>query len=224
MFSSIAHRYDFLNRLLSGGRDRYWREKAVDRLNLFPGARFLDLAAGTGDVALEIAKRQDSDMRILASDLTLKMAVLGRKKILNQNLDRIIEFHLSAAENLPYKEKSFDGVTCAFGVRNFADYHIGISEMTRVTNKNGKVVILEFTTPQNKLFRSLYYFYFTRILPLIGGIISGNFDAYSYLPDSVLSFPDREKLKSIMEEAGLKDVSYKNLTFGIVSIHEGTKR
>jgi demethylmenaquinone methyltransferase/2-methoxy-6-polyprenyl-1,4-benzoquinol methylase len=223
MFSAIAHRYDFLNKLLSVGFDKRWRIKAIDQLGPISGGRYLDVATGTADMAIEIANRPIENIHVTAIDFTQEMLQLGQEKIDNLNLSQNISIQKADAQSLPFKDDEFDGAVCAFGVRNFSNIHIGIREMRRVIKRGASVIILEFTTPINPFFRELYLFYFKNILPLIGGLISCRPDAYRYLPDSVMKFPDPEGLKTIMENTGLVDIKYQGLTLGIVTIHTGRK-
>ncbi len=235
MFSKIAHRYDLLNKLLSMRMDVYWRRFAVGELlkpvvtlnevkgNLSGGVFFLDVATGTGDCAIEILRQGGEKKRVIGIDFTPEMIYAGRKKIESEGLSDSITLLETNAMDLPFDDNYFDGAISAFGVRNFSDINKGIREMRRVIKENGKVVILEFTNPSNKIFKKIYHLYFKRILPLIGGIISGRRYAYQYLPDSVMEFPDQKEFKKIMEEEGLKDVRYYNLTFGIVAVHVGVK-
>lgn len=223
LFSSIAHRYDFLNRLLSFGRDRYWRRVAVDQLSIIPGERYIDAASGTGDMAIEIANRGVAGIHVTAIDFSQNMIDCGKIKINKLHFDNSIKFQLADGENLPFEDNSFHSAVCAFGIRNFSDQLKGIMEMRRVIKENGQVVILEFTQPNNRIFKFFYYFYFKKMLPLIGGLISGKFSAYRYLPDSVVNFYNQKELKLIMEKAGLNKINYLNLTFGIVTVHTGHK-
>lgn len=223
MFSSIAPRYDLLNCLLSMGRDKYWRRVAVDQLKLIPGEKYLDVAAGTGDMAIEIVRQGAAGIHVAAVDFSQNMIGFGEKKIKNLHFENMVKFHLADGENLPFEDNSFHSAVCAFGVRNFSDQFKGIKEMRRVIKEKGRIVILEFSKPGNCLLRFLYYFYFKKMLPLIGGLISGKFSAYRYLPDSVLSFYSQEELRLIMEKAGLKNINYFTLTFGIVTVHTGSK-
>jgi len=209
MFSAIAPRYDLLNRLLSLGIDRRWRKKAIHWLDPREGI-FLDVATGTGDMAMEIA-RQRGSAKTVGIDFSHEMLAIGRKKT------RGLPIYLGRGDALclPFKDEMFEGITCAYGIRNFADLEKGLGEMLRTLKPGGRVSILEFTTPSNKLVRAVYLFYFTKLLPFIGGIVSGHPDAYTYLPASVMDFPDREKLKSIFERAGFTHVTVSPLTFGV---------
>ncbi len=223
MFSSIAPRYDLLNRLLSFGRDRYWRRFAVSQLPVLEAGMFLDVATGTGDIAIEIAKQHTPDTKVIGIDFSDQMLELGRKKIIKMGYQEQIDLRFGDVTSLPFEDKTFDATIIAFGIRNVVDYRRGIYEMTRVVKDGGKVVILEFTNSQNRFLKWPYYIYFTKVLPIIGEIISGRKGAYKYLPNSVLDFPDSEELKKTMEEIGLQEVKYYNLTFGITTVHVGTK-
>mgnify|MGYP003858534485 CR=1 FL=1 len=222
MFSSIAPRYDLLNRILSIGRDRYWRRFAVSQLP--ESGIFLDVATGTGDIAIEILKRHSSDVRVIGIDFSDAMLDSGEKKIKRLGYQRYIHLCLGDVSFLPFRDETFDGAIIAFGIRNLPDYRHGIQEMARVVRPNGKVIILEFTNIHSRLFRQPYYLYLTKVLPLIGEIISGRKGAYRYLSQSVLDFPNPEELREIMQSTGLRDVKYHLLTFGITAVHVGIKQ
>ena len=222
MFTAIAPRYDFLNRLLSVGQDRSWRKRAINRLALEPGERILDIATGTGDMALEIASRNLS-VQISGIDFSRRMLDLGRKKIKENGYDHDVSFQIGSAECLPFADDSFHGAVCAFGIRNFADVKLGLREFHRILKPGGRAVILEFSKPTNRVLKSVYNWYFDLVLPKVGSLISGHNDAYSYLPESVADFPDQAEFVSWIKEAGFQKVSFKELTFGIVSIHHGYK-
>jgi len=222
MFDRIAPRYDLLNRLLSLGIDRRWRRFAVGRLRLPEQGRVLDIATGTGDVALEVARQTGSGVTIVGSDFTNGMLVLGQAKIAATRYRERILLVNAPCEALPHPQGVFDGVTIAFGIRNVVDREKGLSEMARVLKSGGRAVILEFSTPTNPLFRGLYHFYFLRVLPWLGGLFSQR-SAYQYLPDSVLEFPDRPTFMGMMKQAGFVDVELTDLTGGIVSVYVGRK-
>jgi demethylmenaquinone methyltransferase/2-methoxy-6-polyprenyl-1,4-benzoquinol methylase len=222
MFSAIAPRYDFLNRLLSAGRDRYWRREAIRATTLPTTGRLLDICTGTADMALEAA-RQFPAARIVGVDFSRPMISLGLIKVEQANLASRISLQVAPAEALPFPDASFDGTTVAFGLRNVPDRLRGLREMHRVLKPGGRAVVLEFTTPPGRLFRGVYLWYFHRVLPWIGRLVSGHPSAYSYLPASVADFPSPEGLAVWMRDAGLCDVSYLLLTGGIVAIHVGVK-
>ena len=222
MFSAIAPRYDFLNRLLSAGRDRVWRREAVRATALPAQGRLLDVCTGTADVALE-ATRQFPGIQVFGVDFSRPMIALGQTKVERAHLTDRIRLQVAPAEALPFPDESFDAVTVAFGLRNIPDRDRGLREMARVLKAGGRAVVLEFTTPPSPVFRRVYLWYFHRILPRIGGLISGHPSAYAYLPASVTDFPSPADLSSLMRTTGFSDVSYQLLTMGIAAIHVGVK-
>ncbi|MDW7645694.1 MAG: bifunctional demethylmenaquinone methyltransferase/2-methoxy-6-polyprenyl-1,4-benzoquinol methylase UbiE [Desulfuromonadales bacterium] len=222
MFDTIAPRYDLLNRLLSLGIDRRWRAFAVRQLQIPEGGRVLDVATGTGDVALEIASRTPDSVRIVGEDLTQGMLRVGQEKIAASAFAHRIFLVNAPCEAMPHPASVFDGVTIAFGIRNVVDRLAGLQEMVRVLKPGGRAVILEFSNPRSRLFKALYYFYFRRVLPFIGGLLSKR-SAYQYLPDSVLEFPDQQTFKGMMAEAGFTDLRHFDLTFGIATVYVGVR-
>jgi len=222
MFDAIAPRYDLLNRLLSLGVDRRWRVFAVGQLEIPPGGRVLDVATGTGDVALEIAAQTPESVSIVGEDFTQGMLVHGREKIARSPYRQRISLVNAPCEAMPHPDRVFDGVTIAFGIRNVVDRVAGLKEMCRTLKPGGRAVILEFSNPKSRVFKSLYYFYFRRILPFIGGLLSRR-SAYQYLPDSVLGFPSREAFMDLMAEAGFTALRYHDLTFGIATVYVGER-
>lgn len=222
MFDTIAPRYDFLNRLLSLGIDRRWRRFAVGQLQIPEGGKVLDVATGTGDVALEIASRTPESVRIVGEDFTQGMLAVGKKKIEASAFRKRIFLVNAPCEAMPHPDRTFDGVTIAFGIRNVVDRLAGLREMRRVLKPGGRAVILEFSNPRSRLFKALYYFYFRRVLPFLGGLFSQR-SAYQYLPDSVLEFPDQEAFKSLMQKAGFSELRSFDLTFGIATVYVGVR-
>jgi demethylmenaquinone methyltransferase/2-methoxy-6-polyprenyl-1,4-benzoquinol methylase len=221
MFSDIAPRYDLLNHLLSLNIDKRWRKHAVDILLAGNDAAgvYLDACAGTLDLSVEIAKRPSFRGRVVASDFAFPMIANGVHKIQGRSIAAVC----GDALRLPIPDGSCDGVIVGFGVRNLASVQAGVRELTRVLKPNGRLVILEFTTPGWQPFRAIYLSYFTKILPLIGRLVSRHGEAYSYLPESVLQFPQPQHLGAIMESAELRDVKWRTLTGGIAAIHSGQK-
>ncbi|HKJ04510.1 MAG TPA: bifunctional demethylmenaquinone methyltransferase/2-methoxy-6-polyprenyl-1,4-benzoquinol methylase UbiE [Geopsychrobacteraceae bacterium] len=222
MFDNIAPRYDLLNRLLSFGIDRRWRRFAVSQLNVPRGGHVLDIATGTCDVALEIARTTDDSVTIVGEDFTQGMLVHGQRKLNDSPLGRRILLVNAPCEAIPHPDATFDAITIAFGIRNVVDRQAGLSEMFRVLRPGGRVVILEFSTPKSHLFRRLYYFYFRRLLPAIGGMLSQR-SAYQYLPDSVLEFPAQVTFRQMMADAGFTSLRFHDLTFGISTVYVGDK-
>lgn len=220
MFNDIAPRYDLLNRLLSLGIDRRWRRFAVGQLQIPPGGMVLDVATGTGDVALEIASRTPDSVHIIGEDFTQGMLLKGYEKIAaSEYRDRIMLVN-APCEAIPHPSDLFDGVTIAFGIRNVVDRQAGLSEMYRVLKSGGRAVILEFSTPTNPIFKATYTTYFHKILPFIGGLVSKR-SAYKYLPDSVAEFPVQQQFKEMMSTAGFTDIRHHDLTFGIATVYVG---
>ena len=223
MFNAVAPRYDLLNGLLSVGVDKYWRKRAVEELKPLTDRVFLDVATGTADIALEITHGNDSSTRVVGIDFSTAMLELGKAKVKSQNRQASISLLPGTAENLPLKSDNFDGAISAFGARNFADINLGIHEIHRVLKPRGKIVILEFSFPNSSILQWLYRLYFERVLPLLGRFISGHKSAYSYLPDSVSSFPKGDAFASILKKAGFESIEFKELTFGIVTLYTGYK-
>ena len=221
MFNAVAPRYDLLNLLLSAGFDRYWRKVAIDELDPTANRFFLDVATGTADIALKIALRNKS--RVIGVDFSTAMLNLGDRKVKSRSMQSSVCLLPGAAENLPLKSNSFDGVISAFGARNFADIDQAMEEVHRVLKPEGKVVILEFSFPQNGFLQWLYRLYFEKILPVMGRWVSGHDSAYSYLPKSVGAFPKGEAFASILKQSGFESVTFNELTFGITTIYTGFK-
>lgn len=220
MFASIAPTYDLLNRVMSAGVDKGWRKVAATEALAHSPERLLDVATGTGDFAIELKERAPQ-LDLTASDFVPQMLDIGREKARARGLD--IRFEEGDALKLPYPDASFDAVTCAFGFRNFADYAQGLAEMWRVLRPGGRLVLLEFPPPAPGLFGAVFRIYFQHVLPRIGGLISGNPGAYTYLPESVLAFPEPERLAQLMRATGFR-TRYRPLTFGIAGMWVGDKR
>lgn len=221
MFSSIAPRYDLLNHLLSLNVDRLWRRRAVDllRWERDPGGTYLDNCAGTLDLSTELAGREGFQGRVVGSDFTFAMLRGGVHKVGRMDIAPVC----ADALDLPYPDHAFSGATVGFGVRNLADLDAGLREMARVLRPGSRMVILEFTTPHWEPFRSLYLFYFLRVLPFVGRLVSKHGSAYSYLPESVLRFPEPRELAARMTRAGFREVGWRRLTGGIVALHWGER-
>lgn len=215
MFSNIAGRYDVLNHLLSANVDKSWRRLVAERVKQkLPSshALVLDVACGTGDLSQTLF--ESTGARVVGTDFCRPMLSIAAEK-LHHNI-RLIE---SDALHLPFADCSFDVVTIAFGLRNLSSVENGLVEMRRVLKPGGWMAVLEFSKPSNKILRAVFGVYFTRLLPLMGGVISGSRSAYTYLPASVSRFPDQSELLQMMQQAGFSQVSYENLTGGIAALH-----
>lgn len=222
MFAEIAPRYDFLNHLLSMGIDRYWRWRTVRRVPLTGGAPMLDLCTGTGDLALAYARRGNGP--VMAADFCHEMLAIGRQKGTRAGMNDRLTFVEADAQRLPFAADFFQVVTVAFGLRNVADTNQGLREMVRVCRPEGQVAVLEFSSPTVWPFSGLYRWYFRQVLPRIGQALARNqSSAYNYLPQSVGEFPCGQALVERMQQAGLIDVSYTPLTFGVATLYVGTK-
>lgn len=221
IFSEIAPRYDLLNHVLSMNIDRAWRRKAVNLLDWErePEGTFLDACAGTYDLSLELSGRAAFAGKVVASDFAQPMLVTGAGKLEGQPVTPVCGDSL----RLPFPDATFAGATVGFGVRNLSDLARGLSELHRVLKPGARLVVLEFTTPPNALVRAGYLFYFHRILPLVGRIVSGHPWAYTYLPESVKEFPGPDTLAGMFADAGFRDPGYRLLTFGIAAIHWGVR-
>lgn len=231
MFSSIAHRYDFNNSLLSLGRHHGWKRKAVELADLKRGMTAVDLCAGTADLAIGLARRlraqhpetgQDPAGRIYAVDLNEPMLRLGREKIRSEGLQAWVSCLRGRAEQLQFRDASVDRVTVAFGLRNVDHVQKALEEIHRILKPGGRLVCLEFSRPTSRIMRGLYDFYSFRFLPWIGTVVSGDrTGVYRYLPASIRRFPDQEAFKHLFDKAGFQKVSCQNLSGGIVAVHVG---
>jgi demethylmenaquinone methyltransferase/2-methoxy-6-polyprenyl-1,4-benzoquinol methylase len=222
MFDSIASRYDFMNRFLTAGIDVRWRKKAIQQLLPIHPKKILDVATGTGDIAI-LTYQLLHPRKITGIDISEGMLELGRKKIEKLQLSAHIELMEGDSEQLPFADNSFDAITVAFGVRNFQNLEKGLGEMLRVLAPGGKLVVLEFSKPPNPLFRALCNFYTNVITPAVGRIFANNQKAYQYLNDSVQAFPEGQSFLHILQQAGFVDTYFKRLSLGICTIYCGSK-
>jgi demethylmenaquinone methyltransferase / 2-methoxy-6-polyprenyl-1,4-benzoquinol methylase len=216
MFDRIASFYDVMNSVMTAGLHHRWRARAADLAAVGPGARALDVATGTGDLAIELARRVGPSGEVVGSDFSEEMLGLARRKA------PALRFEWGNALELPYPEGGFDAATVGFGARNFSDLDRGLSEMARVVRPGGRVVVLEITTPRRPPLSTFYRVWFDRIVPLLGRL-AGESVAYSYLPSSVRRFPPPEGLAAAMARAGLRDIRWILTAGGIIAIHVGTK-
>jgi demethylmenaquinone methyltransferase/2-methoxy-6-polyprenyl-1,4-benzoquinol methylase len=221
MFGRVAHRYDLANHLLSFNLDRQWRERAVESVRDIlerPDARVLDLCCGTADLTLALSQARGTP--VIGSDFCHPMLTRAAEKFAARGMRApLLEADALA---LPLADASLDVITCAFGFRNLANYHAGLTEFRRVLKSGGKAVILEFSQPPNPSFAALYDFYSQHVLPRLGGLVTGARDAYTYLPESVKRFPPAAQLERLMIEAGFREARFQLLSFGIVALHVAT--
>ena len=222
MFDNIAPKYDLLNHTLSMSIDRVWRRRVVGEVRRAKPGRILDVATGTGDLAIAMACRI-RDVQVLGVDLSEQMLAVARRKIEARGLDGRIVLDRGDAERLAVADASVDVATVAFGVRNFGDLGAGLRELARTIKPGGKVVILEFSRPRNRVFRALYEFYSYKILPRIGGLVSRDKRAYEYLPASVGEFPAPEEFMGMMARAGFRNCRARSQSFGIAQIYIGER-
>jgi demethylmenaquinone methyltransferase/2-methoxy-6-polyprenyl-1,4-benzoquinol methylase len=221
MFDNIAAKYDFLNHFLSLGIDRLWRKKAVKILREYHPKRVLDVATGTGDFAIATSRLNVDE--IIGYDLSGEMIRVGEEKVKKLGLDSLIRFQKGDSESMPFEDDSIDAITVAFGVRNFETLQSGLDEFYRVLHDDGVAIILEFSKPKHFPFKQLYKFYFFHILPFVGGLVSKDSSAYTYLPESVMAFPDDQDMLNILSDTGFRQVRQRRLTMGIATIYIAQK-
>lgn len=222
MFDQIAHSYDKLNHRLSWDIDKTWRRKAIKQLKPFKPQTMLDIATGTGDFAI-LAAKMLCPTRLVGADISEGMMEIGRKKVKQLGLDRVISFEKEDCTCLSYPDESFDAITAAFGIRNFADLDCGLKEMCRVLRKGGHLSIVELTTPVSSPMKQLFKIYSHTILPVYGRLISKDKSAYRYLTATIEAFPQGETMTEILRKAGFREASFKRLTFGICTMYFATK-
>lgn len=222
MFDSIAHSYDLLNHTLSLGIDKHWRKAAIDSLRPFKPQRILDVATGTGDFAM-LAAKELQPKTLLGIDLSEGMMDVGRKKVKDAQLDNIIRFQKEDCLNLTLEDDSFDAVMVAYGIRNFENLDQGLREMCRVLKPEGRLVIIELTSPNRFPMKQLFWLYSHVLMPTLGKLISKDSQAYAYLPATMEAFPQGEEMQHILQKAGFKDVKFKRFTFGLSTLYMASK-
>ncbi|MFI3331315.1 MAG: bifunctional demethylmenaquinone methyltransferase/2-methoxy-6-polyprenyl-1,4-benzoquinol methylase UbiE [Rikenellaceae bacterium] len=223
MFDNIAPTYDFLNHLLTFGIDKSWRKSLARELKKKGSKNIVDIATGTGDLALTLA-RKCTDSQIVGVDLSPKMIEFAKEKIAKKNLQNRITLLVEDVEKITFPDSGFDAATCAFGVRNFQNIESGLKSMARVIKPGGVIAILEFSTPKNKIFATFYRFYFHKFLPFVGGLFSKDRQAYKYLPESVDEFPNPEEFCKKMQNTGFESIRTKKLMCGVAYIYYGKKK
>ncbi len=222
MFDRIAGKYDFLNHFLSLGIDKGWRKKAIQSLKSIQPKKILDVATGTGDLA--IASLQIHPDQVIGVDISEGMLDIGRQKIRDKQLEHKIVLQYGDSEALPFADNAFDAITCAYGVRNFENLQAGLQQMYRVLNPGGRIAILEFSRPKKFPVKQLYHFYFRYILPGLGKSVSKDATAYTYLPQSVAAFPEGAEFCAILQNCGFKKVDANPLTLGITTLYTAEKQ
>ncbi len=221
MFDNIAHRYDFLNHLLTLGIDITWRKKAVKFIGTIQPKRILDVASGTGDFAFEALTLKPE--KVIGFDISEGMMNYGREKAKKMNVADVVEFVKGDSEKMPFADHSFDAITVGFGVRNFENLEVGLKEMFRVVRPGGKVAILEASMPQNAIIRVFHSLYFGKVVPIIGKLFSKDARAYNYLPESVKVFPEGLEFVKILENIGFRNIEWQPLTFGACAFYKMEK-
>jgi len=221
MFDNISPTYDTLNRSLSFGIDKFWRSLLVNAVKKENPQFILDMATGTADVAIALSKKMNA--QIIGADISEKMLEVGRRKIDKLELEKQIKLESGDSEHLKYQSNTFDAATAAFGVRNFENLQLGLSELHRVLKPGKKAFILEFSKPRNPIIAGLYWFYSSKLIPLLGRIIAKDYSAYVYLCESVRAFPDGDDFKKIAQNAGFSVVTDRRVTFGVVSLYTCVK-
>ncbi len=222
MFNNIAGKYDFLNHILSMGIDKGWRKKAIKSIAIVNPKNILDVATGTGDLAIAAAMQIEGS-NIIGIDIAAQMLEVGKGKIAAKNITDRIQMRVADSESLPFEDKQFDAVTCAYGVRNFEHLEKGLVEMSRVISIGGRVAILEFSKPKGFPVKQVFAVYFKYILPLFGKLVSKHSTAYTYLPESVMAFPEGQDFCNILNNCGFKNAIARPLTFGITTLYTAEK-
>ncbi|MEE2025545.1 MULTISPECIES: bifunctional demethylmenaquinone methyltransferase/2-methoxy-6-polyprenyl-1,4-benzoquinol methylase UbiE [Alkalimonas] len=223
VFHSVAAKYDVMNDMMSFGIHRLWKRFTIDCSAVRPGQKVLDLAGGTGDLTALFSKRVGPSGKVILADINASMLAVGRDKLRDQGLVDNIDYVQANAEALPFADNSFDIITIAFGLRNVTNKDAALASMFRVLKPGGRLLVLEFSKPQSELLNKAYDFYSFNLLPKMGQLIAGDADSYQYLAESIRMHPDQDTLQQMMEQAGFAEVSYHNLTGGIVALHRGYK-
>ncbi|AEX99918.1 Ubiquinone/menaquinone biosynthesis methyltransferase ubiE [Oceanimonas sp. GK1] len=223
VFHSVAAKYDVMNDLMSFGIHRLWKRFTIDCSGVRPGQKVLDLAGGTGDLTAKFSRMVGEQGQVVLADINDSMLKVGRDKLRNKGLGSNIAYVQANAEALPFPDNHFDLITIAFGLRNVTNKDKALASMQRVLKPGGRLLVLEFSKPQHEIMSKLYDFYSFNVLPKMGALVAQDSDSYQYLAESIRMHPDQETLKQMMEEAGLEQVEYFNLTDGVVALHRGFK-
>lgn len=223
VFHSVAARYDLMNDLMSGGIHRIWKQFTIELSGVRSGNDVLDIAGGTGDLTAKFSRLVGKGGRVVLADINDSMLKIGRDRLINKGLVNNINYVQADAQYLPFPDNSFDCLTIAFGLRNVTDKEMALRSMLRVLKPGGRLLVLEFSKPQNPLLEKVYDAYSFRLLPAMGKLVTGDADSYRYLAESIRMHPDQEALKQMMTDAGFAECKFYNMTGGIVAIHKGIK-
>lgn len=223
VFNSVASRYDLMNDLMSGGIHRIWKRFTIEVSGVRPGHSVLDIAGGTGDLATHFSKIVGSEGRVLLADINAAMLKVGRDKLIDNGYFGNIECVQADAQFLPFADNSFDCITIAFGLRNVTEKDTALRSMLRVLKPGGRLLVLEFSKPQNEILNRAYDTYSFNVLPFLGKLVTNDSDSYQYLAESIRMHPDQETLRDMMEDAGFEQCDFYNMTGGIVALHKGVK-
>jgi demethylmenaquinone methyltransferase/2-methoxy-6-polyprenyl-1,4-benzoquinol methylase len=223
VFHSVASRYDLMNDLMSGGVHRLWKRFTIEVSAVRAGHKVLDIAGGTGDLSYQFAKLVGAEGQVILADINASMLNVGRDRLLDRGLSGNIQFAQADAQYLPFPDNTFDCITIAFGLRNVTDKDMALRSMLRVLKPGGRLLVLEFSKPQNTLLEKVYDTYSFKVLPFMGKLITNDADSYRYLAESIRMHPDQQTLKHMMQEAGFENTEFHNMTGGIVALHKGIK-
>ena len=223
VFHPVASKYDLMNDLMSAGVHRLWKRFTVEVSAVRPGHKVLDIAGGTGDLAYMFSKRVGQTGQVILSDINASMLTVGRDRLLDRGVSNTIQYAQVDAQYLPFADNTFDCITIAFGLRNVTDKALALRSMLRVLKPGGRLLVLEFSKPQNRLLEKVYDEYSFRLLPLMGKLITNDADSYRYLAESIRMHPDQQTLKRMMEDAGFTNAEFYNMTGGVVALHKGIK-
>lgn len=223
VFHSVASKYDIMNDLMSGGIHRLWKRFTIELSAVRKGHKVLDIAGGTGDLAYKFSKLVGDEGQVILSDINSSMLNVGRDRLIDKGVNKNVQYVQLDAQHIPFEDNSFDCVTIAFGLRNVTDKDLALRSILRVLKPGGRLLVLEFSKPRNKLLEKVYDEYSFRLLPAIGKLVTNDADSYRYLAESIRMHPDQHTLKGMMDEAGFIDTEYHNMTGGIVALHKGIK-
>jgi len=223
VFHSVASKYDLMNDLMSAGIHRIWKKFTIEVSGVRPGNSVLDIAGGTGDLTAKFSRLVGPEGQVVLADINDSMLKVGRDRLTDRGIAGNVVYSQADAQYLPFPDNTFDCITIAFGLRNVTDKDLALASMYRVLKPGGRLLILEFSKPQNRVLEKAYDLYSFRVLPLMGKLVTQDSDSYRYLAESIRMHPDQETLKGMMENAGYHDCKFYNLTGGVVALHKGTK-